>query len=193
MLRSLQALFVPAVIERLVLVVNHVLATEPVAMARLVPHQGRLIALELQQWPALLPAPPMLKFRVTPAGLLEWCGLDDAQAPDLSVQLNAANPAALFARALTGEPPPLQVAGHAAMASDIQWLVDNLRWDVEADLERVFGPVVAPVGASGLVAGRGSAWPGPHTVAAAPRRDRVARPQPTGMTPAPRAARRVRS
>jgi ubiquinone biosynthesis protein UbiJ len=140
---------------------NHVLVTEPVAMARLVPHQGRLIALELQQWPALLPAPPMLKFRVTPAGLLEWCGLDDAQAPDLSVQLNAANPAALFARALTGEPPPLQVAGHAALASDIQWLVDNLRWDVEADLERVFGPVVAhQLARSGLVAGRGSAWPG---------------------------------
>ena len=143
MLRSLQALFVPAVIERLVLVVNHVLAAEPVAMARLVPHQGRLIALELQQWPALLPAPPVLKFRVTPAGLLEWCGLDDAQAPDLSVQLNAANPAALFARALAGEPPPLHVAGHAALASDIQWLIDNLRWDVEADLERVFGPLVA--------------------------------------------------
>jgi len=143
MLQSLQALFVPAAIERLVLVVNHVLASEPVAMARLVPHQGRLIALELQQWPAWLPAPPLLKLRVTPAGLLEWCGLDDAVAPDLSVQLNAANPAALFARSLAGEPPPLQVSGHAALATDIQWLVDNLRWDVEADLERVFGPVVA--------------------------------------------------
>jgi len=143
MLQSLQALFVPAVVERLVLVVNHVLAAEPVAMVRLVPHQGRLVALELQQWPALLPAPPLLKFRITPAGLLEWCGLDDVAPPDLSVQLNAANPAALFARALVGDPPPLQVAGHAVLASDIQWLVDNLRWDVEADLERVFGPVVA--------------------------------------------------
>jgi len=143
MLQNLQALLVPAVVERLVLVVNHVLAAEPVATARLVPHQGRLIALELQQWPTLLPAPPVLKFRVTPAGLLEWCGLSDETPADLSVQLNAANPAALFARALTGEPPALHVAGHAALASDIQWLVDNLRWDVEADLERAFGPVVA--------------------------------------------------
>jgi len=143
MLQSLQALFVPAAIERLVLVVNHVLASEPVAMARLVPHQGRLIALELQQWPAWLPAPPLLKLRVTPAGLLEWCGLDDPMLPDLSVQLNAANPAALFARSLAGDPPPLQVSGHAALATDVQWLVDNLRWDVEADLERLFGPVVA--------------------------------------------------
>ena len=143
MLQSLQALFVPATLERLVLVVNHVLASEPVAVARLMPHQGRLIALELQQWPAWLPAPPLLKFRVTPAGLLEWCGLDDAAPPDLSVQLNAANPAALFAHSLAGEPPPLHVTGHAALATDIQWLVDNLRWDVEADLERLFGPVVA--------------------------------------------------
>lgn len=143
MLQNLQALLVPAVVERLVLVVNHVLAAEPVATARLTPHQGRTIALELQHWPSLLPAPPVLKVRVTPAGLLEWCGLDDAAPADLSVQLSASNPAALFARGLTGEPPPLQVAGHAALAGDIQWLIDNLRWDVEADLERLFGPVVA--------------------------------------------------
>jgi ubiquinone biosynthesis accessory factor UbiJ len=143
MLQNLQALLIPAVIERLVLVINHVLAAEPVAMARLVPHQGRLVALELQQWPTLLPAPPALKFRITAAGLLEWCGLNDEAPADLSVQLNATNPVALFARVLSGEPPPLHVIGHAALASDIQWLVDNLRWDVEADLERLFGPVVA--------------------------------------------------
>ena len=143
MLQNLQALLVPAVVERLVLVVNHVLASEPAATAKLRPHQGRSIALELQHWPSLLPTPPLLKVRVTPAGLLEWCGLGDTAPPDLSVQVDAANPAALFVRALGGEPPALQVAGHAALASDIQWLIDNLRWDVEADLERLFGPVVA--------------------------------------------------
>lgn len=143
MLQSLQALLVPAVVERLVLVVNHVLAAEPVATAKLTPHQGRTIALELQHWPSLLPSPPVLKLRVTPAGLLEWCGRDDAAAADLSVQLDAANPATLFARTLAGESPPLQVAGHAGLATDIQWLIDNLRWDVAADLERLFGPVVA--------------------------------------------------
>ena len=59
------------------------------------------------------------------------------------MQIDASNPALLFARSLAGEPPPLTIAGDAALASDIQWLVDNLRWDVEADLERLFGPVVA--------------------------------------------------
>jgi ubiquinone biosynthesis protein UbiJ len=140
---DLQRLLAPAVVERLVLVVNHVLSAEPVAMARLAPHRDRVIALELQHWPALLPAPPQLQFRVTPPGLLEWCGPDGDAAPDLSVRLDASNPALLFARTLAGEPPPLSIEGHAALASDIQWLIDNLRWDVEADLETWFGPVVA--------------------------------------------------
>jgi ubiquinone biosynthesis protein UbiJ len=143
MLQNLQGLLVPAVVERLVLVINHVLTSEPVALQRLAPHQGRVIALELLHWPAWLPTPPVLKFRVTPPGLLEWCGLDDGGAATLSVQLEASNPALLFARSLAGEAPPLTIAGDAALATDIQWLVDNLRWDVEADLERFFGPAVA--------------------------------------------------
>ena len=71
MLRSLQALLVLPSVE-LPRCWWSIMCWRPslVAMARLVPHQGRLIALELQQWPALLPAPPTLKFRVTPAGLL---------------------------------------------------------------------------------------------------------------------------
>jgi ubiquinone biosynthesis protein UbiJ len=143
MLSNVQGLLVPAVIERLVLVVNHVLSSEPAAMARLAPHRERVIALELQQWPSLLPSMPALKVRITPRGLLEWCGLSDSAQADLSVRIAAANPALLFARALAGEPPRLDIAGDAALATDVQWLVDNLRWDVEADLDRLFGPVVA--------------------------------------------------
>jgi ubiquinone biosynthesis accessory factor UbiJ len=143
MLQNLQALLVPAVVERLVLAVNHVLAAEPVAMRRLAPHAQRVIALDLQQWPALLPAPPTIALRVTPPGLLEWCGVDAMPHVDLAVRVDASNPVALFARALAGEPPALAIAGDAALATDVQWLVDNLRWDVEADLERFFGPIVA--------------------------------------------------
>jgi len=143
MLQNLQGLLVPAVVERLVLVVNHVLSSEPIAMQRLAPHQGRVIALEWMRWPSWLPAAPVLQFRVTPPGLLEWCGLDGALPAALAVQVDASNPALLFARALAGEPPPLTISGDAALATDIQWLVDNLRWDVEADLERLFGPIVA--------------------------------------------------
>lgn len=143
MLKNLQSLLVPAVLERLVLVINHVLGAEPAATARLLPHNGRTIELELQSWPKLLPALPRLQWRISPAGLLEWCGVEPQGAADLAVRVDAANPALMFARALAGEPPQLSIAGDAQLATDIQWLVDNLRWDVEGDLERLFGPVVA--------------------------------------------------
>ena len=143
MLQNLQELLVPAVVERLTLMVNHVLSSEPAAMQRLAPHQGRVISLEWNHWPAWLPAAPVLGFRITPPGLLEWCGLEGAAPAALAVQVDASNPPLLFARSLAGEPPPLAISGDAALATDIQWLVDNLRWDVEADLERFFGPVVA--------------------------------------------------
>ncbi len=156
MLQNLQGLLVPAVVERLILVINHVLTSEPVAMSRLVSHSGRVITLDVLKWPSLLPSVPPLQVRVTPAGLLEWCGLGERPQSDLSVRIDAANPALLFARALAGEPPRLEISGDAALATDIQWLVDNLRWDVEADLDRLFGPVVArQIGRLGSALARG--------------------------------------
>lgn len=143
MLHSLQTLLAPALAERLTLVINHVLSGEAVATERLRPHAGRTMSLALNDWPRLLPSPPALAWRVTPAGLLEWCGLEGAPEPDLAVQLDAGNPALVMARALGGTPPPVQIDGDAQLAGDVNWLLLNLRWDVEADLERLFGPVVA--------------------------------------------------
>lgn len=143
MLQSLESLLAPALMERLTLVINHVLASEPVATERLKPHSGRTLELMVEQWPSLLPAPPVMAFRVTPAGLLEWCGLGHDASVDLAVRIDAANPALLVARALAGDLPALAVEGNAQLAADVNWLVQNLRWDVEADLERLFGPVAA--------------------------------------------------
>jgi ubiquinone biosynthesis protein UbiJ len=144
MLHALSALFAPAFLERLVLAINHVLQSEAVAMQRLKPHAGRWIQVHLREWPSLLPLPPLFAFRVTPAGLVEWCG-DPAPAAvaDLQVFVDASNPALLVARALAGETPAVEVQGDAALAADVNWLIANLRWDVEADLERVLGPRVA--------------------------------------------------
>ena len=143
MLNSLQALLAPALSERLTLVINHVLNGEPVATARLLHHAGRTLVLRITQWPGLLPPPPVLAWRVTPAGLLDWCGLEPPPGPDLAVTLEAPNPAALLARVLAGETPPVQIEGDAQLAGDVNWLLQNLRWDVAADLERLFGPAVA--------------------------------------------------
>jgi len=140
MLHSLQAVLGPALAERLTLVLNHVLSAESAATQRLQPHAGRTLSLTLNQWPALLPPPPALAWRVTPAGLLEWCGTQGAPQPDLHVQLDASNPALLMARAAAGTPPAVQIDGDAQLAGDVNWLLQNLRWDVAADLERLFGP-----------------------------------------------------
>jgi ubiquinone biosynthesis protein UbiJ len=143
MLQTLHAMLVPAVAERLTLVLNHVIGGEPAAVDRLRPHAGRSLALRLESWPALLPPPPPLAWRVTPAGLLEWCGPAFAATPDLTASLDAANPALLLARAAAGERPTVQVQGDAAFAGAVHWLLENLRWDVAGDLQRLFGPVVA--------------------------------------------------
>ena len=85
MLHSLQAVLAPALAERLTLVINHVLSSENVATQKLRPHAGRTLSLALNQWPGLLPPPPALAWRVTPAGLLEWCGVEGAPAPDFGI------------------------------------------------------------------------------------------------------------
>jgi ubiquinone biosynthesis protein UbiJ len=148
MLRALPNLLAPAVMTRLVLVVNHVLAAEPAAVERLRPHVGRRIELQPQGWPSLLPAPPRLSFRVTPAGLIEWDGLPPSSAAgrsdaELTVRFDASNPARLMADALAGATPAVDIDGDARLATEVHWLLQNLRWDVEGDLERLLGPTVA--------------------------------------------------
>jgi ubiquinone biosynthesis protein UbiJ len=143
MLHTLQSLLAPAALERLTLVLNHVLGGEAVATERLRPHAGRSLAVELRGWPTLLPPPPVLRWRVTPAGLLEWEGLAPAGVPDLALGVDAANPAALMLGLVSGQQPAVQIDGDAALAADVNWLMQNLRWDAAADLERLFGPAVA--------------------------------------------------
>jgi ubiquinone biosynthesis protein UbiJ len=143
MLQTLNSLLAPAVMERLTLVANHVIGAEPVATERLKPHAGRTIDVVAAGWPSVLPPPPPCAFRVTPAGLLEWSGMERGGAADLSVRIDASNPALLFARLLAGEQPAVEIGGDAQFAGDVNWLILNLRWDVEADLERFFGPAVA--------------------------------------------------
>jgi ubiquinone biosynthesis accessory factor UbiJ len=143
MLHALNELLAPAAMERLTLVVNHVLRTDPQAAGRLAAHAGRCIDVAPSAWPGWLPAWPRLAFRITPAGLMEWCGLAGVDAPDLKVRIDAGQPTRLVAQTLNGEAPAVEIEGDAALAGEIHWLLQHVRWDVAADLERFFGPVVA--------------------------------------------------
>jgi ubiquinone biosynthesis protein UbiJ len=146
MLEHLQSLITPALMQRLTLLLNHVIASEPVATQRLRPHAGRHVQLQVLDWPPALPAWPSTVFAITPAGLLEWVdssALSLAPAPDLLLSVRAANPAQILWSALQGQRPQVDVSGDANLAADISWLMDNLRWDVQDDLSRLMGQIPA--------------------------------------------------
>ncbi len=143
----------PAMAERLTLWLNHLLASEPAAPERLVRHAGRCVALRADALPSWL---PVLRFRVTPAGLLEWAPEEGGpEANDeLQMSFEASSPARAVLDWLNGRRPDVAIRGDAAFAADLHWVVENLRWDVQADLSRLFGPVAAEALAR---AGRGVA------------------------------------
>src|SRR4051812_12423918 len=115
--------------RRIVLVANHVLQQEPEAQARLARQQGRVVEVRWRQFTMALAA--------SPAGLFDLA--PPASVPDLTLTLTQASPFALGQAALRGDKPEVQVAGDVQFAAEINWLVDNLRWDIEDDLSRVVG------------------------------------------------------
>lgn len=129
-------------LDRLVLVLNHLLLAEPEATRRLQQHVGKSVHLQFEDWPALLPQPPELRWRVTPAGLLERLDAQAWEQLDASSQLQAtvrlpqpvmvmAGPAALK--------PQVAVQGDAALAAEVAWLMENVRWDAAHDLRQWLG------------------------------------------------------
>ena len=139
MFRTLQQLATTAAMERFVLLANHVIASEEAAVRRLAPHAGRSIRVELTGWPSLLPALPSLVFGITRAGLLEWSAAEAPEAAALELRVDASRPAHQLMEAASGRRPAVEVSGDAALAADVSWLMDNLRWDIQDDLARVIG------------------------------------------------------
>ncbi len=119
--------------NRLVLLLNHVLQQEPQAMDRLRRQQGKRLQLN---WGGI-----ELVLQPTPAGLLALS--QPGVAPDLQLRVAEASPLALAQTLLAGAKPPVEIQGDVQLAAEIGWLVDNLRWDVEEDLSRLFGDALA--------------------------------------------------
>ncbi len=140
MLHSLQSLVGGAVMERAVLLGNHVISAEPIAMERLRRHSGSTLEVRFVGWPSWLPDLPTVALRITPAGLVEWLGEEAAgAAAALRIEVDASNPAMALVQTFSGTRPKVEVSGDAAFAADVDWLAENLRWDIEDDLARVVG------------------------------------------------------
>lgn len=143
MFHTIRTAIASEALERATLLVNHVLSSEPMATQRLRPHVGRSLQLQLADWPAWLPPLPDLSFRITPAALVEWCGVQPPQSVDLQIRMDASSPAMAVLQVLSGGRPRVDVTGDAAFATDVNWLFDNLRWDVEDDLAKIVGAAPA--------------------------------------------------
>ena len=119
--------------QRLVLFLNHVLMQEKEAMERLVRQRGRVARV---QWRAF-----SMALVITPAGLLNLAA--EGATPDLQLEVTETSPLALAQVALRGDKPAIRIEGDVQLAAEINWLVDNVRWDLEEDLSRVVGDAPA--------------------------------------------------
>ena len=95
--------------------------------------------MQLRDLPALATwLPSEWTVTVTAAGLLEWQA-EAIDRVDLLATLSASNLAQTVSGVLSGQRPRVEVAGDAALAADVNWLIEHLRWDLQDDLARLLG------------------------------------------------------
>jgi ubiquinone biosynthesis protein UbiJ len=128
--------------RRIVLLLNHVLMQEPEAQARLARQAQRIAE---ARWRGFT-----MRLVATPAGLLDLA--PGGGQPDLTLTLTEESPWGLAQAALRGDNPPVRIEGDVQFATEINWLVDNVRWDLEEDLSRLVGD--APAHAMGAAVRR---------------------------------------
>ena len=128
-------------VNRLVLFLNHVLMSEPEAMARLARQKGQRIELV---WDRL-----QLQLSPTPAGLLEHGRFEGF---DLRLTVTEASPVSLVSALARGDKPKVRIEGDVQLAAEVNWLIDHVRWDAEEDLARLIGD--APAHSLVLAAGQ---------------------------------------
>lgn len=127
--------------DRLVLLLNHVLGREPAARERLRPLAGQRLTVRIDGQPAWAPQLPPLHLQLTPAGLFERA--EDDLPAQLEITIDARNPVQLALSALQGQRRGVTVSGEVQVASAVNWLFENLRWDLGDELARVVGPASA--------------------------------------------------
>ena len=119
-------------VNRLILFLNHVLMSEPEAMARLARQKGQRIE---GVWDRF-----SLQLVPTPAGLLERGRFEGF---DLRISVTEESPFTLVSALARGDKPKVRIEGDVQLAAEINWLIDHVRWDAEEDLARLIGDAAA--------------------------------------------------
>ena len=115
--------------NRLLLAINHVLLQHPHAQQRLLQQKDKIVH---AQWHGLA-----VRLQVTPAGLFTLA--DEARRENLSLHIEADNPLQLARQAISGQHPQVHISGDAAFADTMNWLLEHVHWNGEADLARLIG------------------------------------------------------
>ena len=119
-------------LNRLVLFLNHLLGSEPQATQRLARQRGQRIVLVWQDL--------QLQLQPSAAGLLERADFDGF---DLRLTVTETAPIALVSTLMRGDKPKVHIEGDVQLAAEVNWLIDNVRWDAEEDLARWIGDAPA--------------------------------------------------
>ena len=154
MVETLTSGLTEALVARLILLANHVVSSEPVAMQKLQPFAGRQIVVTVTSsasntpWLKPLAAllPPQTRLTITRAGLFELS--EAGQEPTgagLTIDIDVPPPWSALQLLIRRERPPVNIGGDAALAEAASWLMKNLRWDLEDDLARWLGTTPSQV------------------------------------------------
>lgn len=119
--------------RRLVLLLNHILMQEPEAMSRLQRQSGSCMLLRWQN--------VELSLQATPAGLLDLA--PHGARADLVMTFLDDSALAIAGYLMRGQKPSIRIEGDVELAGQVNWLTDNVRWDLEDDLARMVGDTPA--------------------------------------------------
>jgi len=112
--------------------INHLLAQESWARNKLLPHAGKIACIDLQTL--------QLRLKVASDGLLENAGADEQAQVTIYVKLSDLP---LIAQNRERAFSYVKIEGDADFANTISNLSQNLRWEAEEDLSKLFGDVAA--------------------------------------------------
>ncbi len=112
-------------------VLNRLLENEPWARERLAPFAGETLELRA-------PPLPALRLAVVEGGRVQAGDADPSLTMTLTPEVLPA-----LARGEEHAARSVDVQGNGRLASEVLFLARHLRWDVEEDLSRLFGDVVA--------------------------------------------------
>ena len=130
-------------LRALLAALNHLLAANDAARASLRPHAGRLIRLEARD-PARSAVWFSMLLCVSAEGLLEPAPAATS-SPSVTMSIRPSLDAgfAMLSKGPAGLQPHLRIEGDVLLAAALGELSRTLRWDVEEDLSRLTGDVIA--------------------------------------------------